>query len=134
MKLLYILTFLMTLYSCGQPESTKPKQEATFEVKEVSVQFPEIQSIKDGHKILTIRVSGDLSKVSSETKTRIKEESTQFNDALDQYVSCLQKLNSTASNTSENLVLEAQTARENYESAERKFVQLIEQVNKERRQ
>lgn len=68
MKLLYILTFLFTLYSCGQSESTKPKQEATFEVKEVSVQFPEIQSIKDGHKILTIRVSGDLSKVSSETK------------------------------------------------------------------
>ncbi|MEZ4892047.1 MAG: hypothetical protein R3A50_03465 [Saprospiraceae bacterium] len=134
MKLLYILTFLFTLYSCGQSESTKPKQEATFEAKEESVQFPEIQSIKDGHKILTIRVSGDLSKVSSETKTRIKEESTQFNDALDQYVSCLQKLNSTASNTSENLVLEAQTARENYESAERKFVQLIEQVNKERRQ
>lgn len=115
----------------------------------------DIQTLTENHKILLIRVVGNQSKLSAETKSKITSSTTAFNAAFEQLKTDLNKADdlrvklkalrathpdaAAARQELEQLSSEltaanatAASSNERYEALAREFAQLIEEVRKER--
>ena len=159
LKPLILSLTLLSAFACSNIEhntSAQPKVANTTPVPAPdSEQFPDIQTLSDGHQILLIRVAGDLSKVSPATKTKVETLKAAFNTAFEEFKTAIEqryalltKLKNLvagqaagAKKTSEQeetaKALEAATAaaekaQEKYQELSRQFAVLIETVKRER--
>ncbi len=159
MKFLYatcLLVFLLSAFSCN---NTSPAPAVETKTESASYtdndQFPDIQTLKENHDILLIRVAGDLSAVSPSTKNKLEGLKQSFNAAYEEYkelvmqrADLLETLNtlkadqgeaakslpaweqaSTALSTANEAALKAQ---DKYMELARQFSEMIQTVKKER--
>ncbi len=77
---------LLSIISCNSATSVTPVENKTVPTTlSDNDQFPDIQTLKENHDILLIRVAGDLSKVSPATKTKLEGQKQAFNAAFEAY-------------------------------------------------
>jgi hypothetical protein len=120
-------------------------------------QMPDIPTLTDNHKILLVRVAGNLSKVSEATKLKLTSLTKSFNESFEQLKSAIQerdvlrdKLAALTANNGIKKTLETEKAIEavsadliaantkavqaesQYQEEARAFTQIIETVKSER--
>ena len=158
MKLFQQLTFAILLFaahSCSTQEQKQSSETKVVAAAQEEDQFPDIQTLTENHKILTIRVAGDLNKVSADTKSKIETLSKSFNASLEQYKTAidqhsdlLQKMKTLeatdgiggkktpameeAAAKLQTATQAAEQAQSEYNEVARQFSQLIETVKSER--
>lgn len=88
-----LLLFLSSAIACSQAAPKPASKPAVATAVPELDQVAEIQTLTENHKILLIRVAGDLSKVSEATKTKITAQTNAFNAALEQLKSALMQRN-----------------------------------------
>jgi len=151
-----LVVLLLSIISCNNatpvpPVENKPVPTAHSD----NDQFPDIQTLKENHEIMLIRVSGDLTAVSVATKTKLEGQKQAFNAAFEEYkehvsqrAELLETLNtlkadqgeaakslpaweqaSSALSTANEAAIAAQ---DKYMELARQFSEMIEMVKKER--
>ena len=144
--------------SCSNVEPKTAAKPINVEAPVVELdQMPDIPTLTDNHKILLVRVAGDLSKVSDATKLKLTSLTKSFNESIEKLKSAIQqrdmlrdKLADLNANTGTNKTLETEKeigavsvelmaanskaveAESHYQEMARAFTQLIEVVKKER--
>lgn len=149
------LAFLL-LYTvaCHQPEQKHPiAPPATTAAAPAPIQdqLPDYQTLTENHKILLIRVAGDLSKVPAATQTKISAQKTAFNTSFDAFRAAIHTKEALAAKLDsvqtgkltgipvEKVSMDLKTATDaainiqgQYDELSRQFAQLIEEVRKAR--
>jgi predicted nuclease with TOPRIM domain len=159
MKLIYascLVVLLMSVLSCNNTTPTPPVENKTETSTHTdNDQFPDIQTLKENHEILLIRVAGDLNALSPATKIKLEGQKKVFNTAFEEYkelvsqrAELLETLHtlkadqgesaktlpaweqaSTALSTANEAAIKAQ---DKYMELARQFSEMIETVKKER--